>query len=80
MEMSRVATKFVPRLLNATPEGLSSRNHLEQCGNNLEFHKNIITDELWVYNYASETKASQWKTTKERSKKARQNNYYKNII
>jgi len=73
MEMSRVAAKFIPRLLNATPKELSSGNRLEQRENNLEFHKNIITDELWVYNYASETKAqsSQWKTAKELSKKAR---------
>jgi len=37
--MSCVAAKFVPRLLNATPEGLSSGNHLEQRANNFEFQK-----------------------------------------
>ncbi|XP_050546887.1 uncharacterized protein LOC126908654 [Daktulosphaira vitifoliae] len=66
--MSRIAAKFVPRLL--TDEQKQNRKTIsqelfERAETDLDFLKNIITgDETWIYGYDIETsQSSQWKST-----------------
>lgn len=77
--MSRIAAKFVPRLL--TDEQKQNRKTIaqelfERTESDQDFLKNIITgDETWIYGYDVETKrqSSQWKSANSpRPKKARQ--------
>ena len=65
--MSRVAAKFVPRLLTEQKNYRVkvAQENLEAIGNNpVMFEKVITGDESWVYGYDPEKKAetSQWKT------------------
>ncbi|GFX99029.1 protein GVQW3 [Trichonephila clavipes] len=77
--MTRVCTKFIPKLLSDQQKNLRleiAQDNLEMINSDENFLKKIITgDETWVYGYDPETKqqSSQWKFPSEpRPKKARQ--------
>ncbi|VEN48079.1 unnamed protein product [Callosobruchus maculatus] len=77
--MSRIAAKFVPKLLNFDQKQHRvniAHEMLESVRDDPNVLQRVITgDELWVYGYDVETKAqsSQWKLPHEpRPKKARQ--------
>jgi len=67
LNMKRVSTKFIPRLL--TEDQKNNRlnvcyNLREQVGNNPQILSKVVTrDETWCYSYDPETKqaSSQWK-------------------
>ena len=78
MNMRRISTRFVPRLLSDDQKALrvSVCRELKQARDDPNFISNIVTgDETWVYDYDRETKqqSSQWKSPNSpRPKKARQ--------
>ena len=79
LNLRRVSTKFVPKLLTEQQKELQkeiSEDMLDLANHDPEFIKTIITgDETWVYGYDPETKfqSSQWKHPESpRPKKARQ--------
>ena len=67
LNLQRVSTKFVPKLLMEQQKKLQkeiSEDMLNLANHDPEFIKTIITgDETWVYGYDPETKfqSSQWK-------------------
>ena len=63
LNLQRVSTKFVPKLLTKQQKEISE-DMLNLANHDPEFIKTIITgDESWVYGYDPETKfqSSQWK-------------------
>jgi len=80
LNMKRVSTKFIPRLLTEDKKKTNCVNVCydlrEQVGNNPQILSKVVTgDETWCYGYDPETKqaSSQWKTPNSpKPKKARQ--------